>query len=125
MQRLITRDIPAKVSFVAACRNARENSDRQNARIEHDQAPERALSDGLRDDMKVYKQYKDDKEGFGRWLANKVFEPTYHQPHSPDQSTGLPALTSQLPSVNSASCVVVAWPCQRCGVQYRRPWLEG
>ena len=65
VRRLITKEIPAKVSSDAAYRNARENSDRQNARIEHDQALGRAMSDVLRDDMELYKQYKDDKEGFG------------------------------------------------------------
>ena len=90
MQRLVTRDIPAKVSSDVAYRDARVNSDRQSARIEHDQALGRAMSDALRDDMELYKQYKDEMEGFGRWLANQMFEPTYHQPQSPDQSTGLP-----------------------------------
>ena len=38
VSRLITQDIPAKVVADTAYRNARENSDKQNARIEHDHA---------------------------------------------------------------------------------------
>ena len=38
VRRLITKEIPAKVAEDSAYRNARENSDRQNARIEHDEA---------------------------------------------------------------------------------------
>ena len=45
VRRLITEEIPAKVAEDTAYRNARENSDRQNARIEHDEASE-ARDDG-------------------------------------------------------------------------------
>ena len=44
----------------------------------------------LSDDMQLYKEFKDDKEGFDRWLAMKVFELSYPYPHSPDQTTGGP-----------------------------------
>ena len=83
-----TNEIPAKVSADSAYRNAKENSDRQNARIEHDQALARVMNGVLRDDMQLCKQFKDDKEGVGRWLARKVFDLTYGQPHSPDQTAG-------------------------------------
>ena len=38
MQQLITETIPARVAADTAFGNARQNSDRENARIEHDQA---------------------------------------------------------------------------------------
>ena len=38
IHRLITEDIPAKVAADTAYQNAKKNSDRQNARIEHDKA---------------------------------------------------------------------------------------
>ena len=81
-------EIPAKVSADSAYRNAKENSDRQNARIEHDQAVARVMNGVLRDDMQLCKEFKDAKEGVGRWLPRKVFDLTYGQPHSPDQTAG-------------------------------------
>ncbi len=90
VQRLITKEIPAKVSADSAYRNARENSDQQNARIEHDQALGRVMNAVLSDDMQLYGQFKDDKEGFGRWLADQVFRLTYTQPPTPDQAPGSP-----------------------------------
>ena len=38
MTQLITETIPARVAADSAFRNARQNSDRQNARSEHDMA---------------------------------------------------------------------------------------
>ena len=81
VRRLITEEIPAKVAGDAAYRNARENSDRQNARIEHDQALRRVMTALLNDDMQLYKQFTDN-EGFRRWLTDNVFGLTYAQPQA-------------------------------------------
>ena len=76
VRRLITEEIPAKVAGDTAYRNARENSDRQNARIEHDQALKRVMTAVLNDDMQLFKQFTDN-EGFRRWLTDNVFGLTY------------------------------------------------
>ena len=76
VRRLITKEIPAKVAGDTAYRNARENSDRQNARIEHDQALKRVMTAVLNDDMQLFKQFTDN-EGFRRWLTDNVFGLTY------------------------------------------------
>jgi type I restriction enzyme, R subunit len=59
-----------------------QNSDRQNARIEHDKALGRAMNDVLRDDTELFKQFSDN-ESFRRWLTDTIFSMTYDAP-SPD-----------------------------------------
>ena len=86
VRRLITEEIPAKVAGDTAYRNARENSDRQNARIEHDEALRRVMTAVLNDDMQLFKQFTDN-EGFQRWLTDTVFGLTYVQPQVGDQAT--------------------------------------
>ena len=76
VSRLISQDIPTKVAADAAYRNAREHSDKQNARIEHDHALGRAMAGVFKDDMQLFKLYTDN-EDFKRWLASKVFGLTY------------------------------------------------
>ena len=61
VRRLITEEIPAKVAGDTAYRNARENSDRQNARIEHDEALKRVMTAVLNDDMQLFKQFTDNR----------------------------------------------------------------
>ena len=86
VRRLISEEIPAKVAGDTAYRNARENSDRQNARIEHDQALKRVMTAVLNDDMQLFKQFTDN-EGFQRWLTDTVFGLTYAQSQVGDQAT--------------------------------------
>jgi len=88
VSRLITQDIPAKVAADAAYRNAREHSDRQNARIEHDHALGRAMTGVFKDDMQLFKLYTDN-EDFKRWLANTVFRLTYEQPQPPSNAASM------------------------------------
>ena len=76
LHRLITEEIPAKVAADSAYRNAQKNSDRQNARIEHDKALDRVMIGILQDDSVLFKQFTDD-EGFRRWLSDTVFGLTY------------------------------------------------
>ena len=49
----------------AAYRNARENSDQQNARIEPDKAVSRVMNSMINDDTQLFKKFADD-EGFKR-----------------------------------------------------------
>lgn len=76
VHRLITEEIPAKVSADIAYQNAKKNSDRQNARIEHDKALARVMTDVLKDDTQLFKQFCDN-ESFKKWLSDTVFAATY------------------------------------------------
>ena len=50
VHRLIIEDIPSRVSVDTAYQNAKRNSDKQNARIEHDKALQRVMTAVLKDD---------------------------------------------------------------------------
>ena len=85
VRRLITKEIPARVAEDTAYRNARENSDRQNARIEHDEALRRVMTAVINDDMQLFKQFTDN-ESFRRWMTDNIFELTYSQPQAKNQT---------------------------------------
>lgn len=74
--KLITEDIPARVSADTAYQNAIKYSDRQNARIEHDRALLRVMTNIIKDDTELFKQFSDN-EGFRRWLTDTIFQLTY------------------------------------------------
>jgi type I restriction enzyme R subunit len=79
VHKLITQDIPNRVAADVAYQNAKRNSDRQNARIEHDKALARVMTAVLKDDTELFKQFMDN-ESFKRWLTDAVFALTYEQP---------------------------------------------
>ena len=70
---LITRTIPARVAADAAFKNARRNSDDENARIEHGRALLRVMTSVMKDDTELFKQFMDN-ESFKRWMTDRVFE---------------------------------------------------
>ncbi|MGE0592114.1 MAG: type I restriction endonuclease subunit R [Vicinamibacterales bacterium] len=74
--RKITEDIPSRVAADPAFQNATKNSDRQNARIEHDMALQRVVVGMMKDDTELFKQFMDN-EGFRRWMTDTVFKLTY------------------------------------------------
>jgi type I restriction enzyme R subunit len=76
VRKLVTEEIPAKVSADKAYQNARKNSDKQNAKVEHDKALKRVMTAVLKDDSELYKQFSDNPE-FKRWLTDTVFSITY------------------------------------------------
>lgn len=76
MHKLITEDIPTRVSADTAYQNAKQNSDKQNARIEHDKALARVMTAVLKDDTELFRQFSDN-ESFRRWLTDTVFGLTY------------------------------------------------
>jgi type I restriction enzyme R subunit len=76
VERILTQELPAKVRSDSKYRNAMANSDRQNARIEHDAALARAMQSFLTDDTQLYKQFSDN-EDFKRWLTETIFVETY------------------------------------------------
>jgi type I restriction enzyme R subunit len=79
IHRLITEHIPAQLAADAAYQNARKNSGKENARIEHDKALGRVMTAILKDDTELFKQFMDN-EGFRRWLTEKMFDLTYDRP---------------------------------------------
>ena len=76
VHKLITEDIPNRVAADTAYQNAKQHSDRQNARIEHDKALARVMTAVLKDDTELFKQFMDN-ESFKRWLTDTVFRITY------------------------------------------------
>ena len=70
---LITKTIPSKVAADAAFRNARQNSDDANARIEHDRVLARIVTGMVKDDAELFKQFMDNQD-FKRWMTATVFE---------------------------------------------------
>lgn len=78
VHKLITEDIPGRVAADTAYQHAKKNSDKQNARIEHDKALARVMTAVLKDDTELFKQFMDN-ESFRRWMTDTVFGLTYTQ----------------------------------------------
>ena len=78
VRQMITETIPSQVANDEKFRNARQNSDAQNARIEHDKALVRVMMSLMKDDAELFKQFTDN-EGFKRWMADTVFELAFDQ----------------------------------------------
>ena len=76
IERVIAEELPAKVAADRAYQNAMANSDKENARIEHDKALERAMTELLADHTELFKQFSDN-ESFSRWLREMTFAATY------------------------------------------------
>ena len=76
IERVIAEELPAKVAEDSAYRNAMANSDKQNARIEHDRALERAMTELLADHTELFKLFSDN-ESSRRWLLEMNFAATY------------------------------------------------
>lgn len=74
--KVIAEEIPAKVATDQAYQNAMQNSDKQNARIEHDKALQRVIVEMLTDHTELFKQFMDN-QGFRKWLSDTVFRATY------------------------------------------------
>lgn len=84
VHKLITEEIPSRVAADNAYQNAKQNSDKQNARIEHDKALARVMTAVLKDDTELFKQFSDN-ESFRRWLTDLVFGLTYERPIASDE----------------------------------------
>ena len=79
IEKVIAEELPAKVAGDRAYQNAMNNSDKQNARIEHDRALERAMTEYVADPIELFKQFSDN-DSFRRWLSEMVFAATYNEP---------------------------------------------
>jgi len=78
IKQVISEEIPAKVSQDKAYQNAIKNSDKQNARIEHDKALKRVMIELLSDHTELFKQFSDNPS-FKKWLADTIFGLTYDE----------------------------------------------
>ena len=76
IRKQVFEAIPARVAEDTAFKNACQNSDRQNARIEHDKALSRVLTSMMKDEMQLYKLYANNPD-FSRWIKDTVFGLTY------------------------------------------------
>jgi len=84
IHKLITEEIPARVAADKAYLNAQKNSDKQNARIEHDAALVRVMTTLMNDHTQLFKHFMDD-DGFKRWMTDTVFGLTYQQSQDANQ----------------------------------------
>jgi type I restriction enzyme R subunit len=78
IRRRIVEEIPNRVAADKAYQNAKQNSDKQNARIEMDRALRRVMVGMMNDETELFKQFMDN-EGFRRWLTDTVFGITYER----------------------------------------------
>ena len=83
--KVITEELPTKVAADKAYQNAMKNSDKQNARIEHDMALERAVIELLSDHTELFRQFSDNPS-FKKWLSETIFAATYADKAAPDSS---------------------------------------
>ena len=73
--------MPRPVMEDEAYRNAKINSDRQNAQIEHDSAVRRLITAMVQRQTELYKGYTEDGE-FREWLNGEMFRATYQDRRS-------------------------------------------
>ena len=72
----VINHMPGQVLEDEAYRNAKMNSDRQNAQIEHDSAVRRLVTAMVRCQTELYKAYSGNAE-FREWLNGEMFRMTY------------------------------------------------
>jgi len=73
---IISNELPAKVASDEKFINARNNSDKQNAKIEHDAALQRVMNSLMQDQVELFKQFMNN-EDFKKWLQEEVFKANY------------------------------------------------
>ncbi|HEY5107186.1 MAG TPA: hypothetical protein VII73_10515 [Caulobacteraceae bacterium] len=79
---MITEEIPARVAADQAYQNARANSDKAAARLEHDRALANVIVGLMKDDSTLFKQFSDNDD-FRKWLSDTVFASTYSTTAAP------------------------------------------
>lgn len=75
IRHLVAIEIPAKVAENKKYQNAMKQ-DKQNARMEHDEALKTVLNSLMADHIELFRQYSDNPS-FRRWLSDSSFEKTY------------------------------------------------
>ena len=93
IERLISEELPAKVAADQAYQNAIANSDPQNARIEHDKALERAMTELIADQTEFFKQFSDNESFRGGYLRCSSQRPTTQRSRQPTPRVNSHALT--------------------------------
>ena len=73
MRQPVGEAIPSRVVEDVAFRNARRNSDEENARIEHGKSQLWVMTSGMKDDAELFKQLMDNA-GSTRWMSDTVYE---------------------------------------------------
>ncbi len=76
IEKVITEELPEKVGGDRAYQNAMANSDKQNARIEHDKALGLAMTHLVAVHTELFKQFSDN-DSFHKWLSGRIFDVTY------------------------------------------------
>ena len=76
VRRLLFEVLPREVSQDEEYLNAKQHSDRQNARITFEKKLTDKFQDHIFDQTEAYRQYTDNQE-FKEWLVNKLFEINY------------------------------------------------
>ncbi len=76
VMQLITKIVPARVAEDSAYRNAQQNSDKRNARIELGRVLSDVMAAMEKDSTELFKQFMDN-EDFQHWMTNTVFDLTY------------------------------------------------
>lgn len=85
IRKVIAEEIPARVAQDKAYQNAQANSDKQNAKLEHDKALNRVVQELLSDHTELFKQFSDNPS-FKRWLTDTVFDATYQTGRGPPKA---------------------------------------
>jgi type I restriction enzyme R subunit len=78
VQRIISEEIPRRVSEDEAYQNAQANDDPVNARVESDRALAQVMLRLISDDTQLFKEFQDNGS-FKKWLADSVFKATYRK----------------------------------------------
>jgi type I restriction enzyme R subunit len=76
VHKLITEEIPAKIAADPTFQNAKKNSDEENARVEHGKVLNRVITDLMKDDTELFKQFMDN-ESFRKWMMETIFNMNY------------------------------------------------
>lgn len=78
VEAILTKELPALVAQDKAFQNARQNSDEQNTRIEHDKALQRAMTSLVSSNLEIFKLFSDN-EDFKRFVTQTSFKINYNQ----------------------------------------------
>jgi type I site-specific restriction-modification system R (restriction) subunit len=70
--------LPFNLGWNDGAGNARQHSDRENARVEHDKALGRVMTGLIKDDTELFRQFTDN-DSFRRWLTDTIFRMTYSE----------------------------------------------
>ncbi len=86
VEKLITRTIPKRVAADEAYRNALNNSDTENTRIEFEKTLQKEIVSLINDDSQLYKQFMDNND-FRHWITNVTLELTTQEAEASRRTT--------------------------------------